>query len=656
MYKKKRLTISILTFCLMILSACNFFDIKKIREEAENAGGGKIFTVTFNSNGGEAVPSQKVAKGNKATLPEVAAGGHPINYTGGTFVWWFKEAVCVNPWDFQNDTVTGNMTLYAAWNAANDYSVIFFANKGTFAGAGNPIFTIKETSSNLSGNMPANPSRTDFIFSSWNTNAEGNGTDFNDTTTVSASIAVYANWTSAAGSNDASLTSVTVAGNSATLGTPDEDISLVTAGDVGMLSTQFANATIVVTKSDPGSAQTFAVVNMGGTDPSPNDFTAQATVNLADGDTIWIKSINGIATLYYAITVTERLPSADADILELEIDGEVVTLTGGASTIVGVTPDAITLKPYQLSQANLLLTKSDPFSTQMYMIEEALIGFMPFDFNDFTEQMTVPVDLADGDTIWIWSLAENETDEMFYAVTVIEIPLSADADILDLEIDGEIITLTGDTTIAGAELAPDTINLTVTQLSSAQEIILTLSDPFSTQKYMIDPAPGGSPPASDSDFDQEMYTPASLADGDTIWIWSLAENGTDAMYYAVLVSEIPPSSDAVILTLEIDGEIIALTGDTTIAGAELAPDTITLTVAQLSVAQEIILTLSDPFSAQKYMIDPAPGGSPPASDSDFDQEMDTLVNLADSDTIWIWSLAENGIDAMYYAVEIIEIP
>jgi uncharacterized repeat protein (TIGR02543 family) len=68
------------------------------------------YRVTFEANGGSPVPSPKyVAHGGKVTMPPA------MTKTGYDFGGWYKEADCINQWDFDTDTVTGNITLYAKW-------------------------------------------------------------------------------------------------------------------------------------------------------------------------------------------------------------------------------------------------------------------------------------------------------------------------------------------------------------------------------------------------------------------------------------------------------------------------------------------------------------------------------------------------------------
>jgi uncharacterized repeat protein (TIGR02543 family) len=68
------------------------------------------YTVTFNANGGDSTPeAQIVVGGGKVTEPTTPA---KANHAFGN---WFKEPTLTNRWDFDTDTVTANITLYAKW-------------------------------------------------------------------------------------------------------------------------------------------------------------------------------------------------------------------------------------------------------------------------------------------------------------------------------------------------------------------------------------------------------------------------------------------------------------------------------------------------------------------------------------------------------------
>lgn len=66
-------------------------------------------TVTFDSNGGSAVPSQKVFKNGQAKRPS-----NPTR-AGFTFVGWAKDSALTVPFKFATDKITEDVTLYAKW-------------------------------------------------------------------------------------------------------------------------------------------------------------------------------------------------------------------------------------------------------------------------------------------------------------------------------------------------------------------------------------------------------------------------------------------------------------------------------------------------------------------------------------------------------------
>jgi len=71
------------------------------------------YTVTFDKNGGdtEANPqSINVIPHTLASAPEI-----PPTKDGYGFAGWYTEAECITKWDFANNIVTENITLYALW-------------------------------------------------------------------------------------------------------------------------------------------------------------------------------------------------------------------------------------------------------------------------------------------------------------------------------------------------------------------------------------------------------------------------------------------------------------------------------------------------------------------------------------------------------------
>ncbi|MBR3736131.1 MAG: InlB B-repeat-containing protein, partial [Lachnospiraceae bacterium] len=158
----------------------------------------KAYTVTFDLNGkeGTAPEVQSVPEGGKASEPS------GVMVTGYNAEGWYKEAACTNKWDFANDTVTADITLYAKW-APVSYTVKYDPNKP--AAALSEVSGTTEDSTHTydeAKNLSANGySLEGYSFSSWNTVADGSGTEYaggasvkNLADTEGATITLYAQW------------------------------------------------------------------------------------------------------------------------------------------------------------------------------------------------------------------------------------------------------------------------------------------------------------------------------------------------------------------------------------------------------------------------------------------------------------------------------
>ena len=71
----------------------------------------QTYTVTFETSGGSAVDPVTVDADSTVTKP-----ADPTK-SGYTFGGWYKDSTLQTPWDFANDTVTADTTLYAKWTA-----------------------------------------------------------------------------------------------------------------------------------------------------------------------------------------------------------------------------------------------------------------------------------------------------------------------------------------------------------------------------------------------------------------------------------------------------------------------------------------------------------------------------------------------------------
>ncbi|MBS1416541.1 MAG: leucine-rich repeat protein [Clostridia bacterium] len=112
---------------------------------------GKVYTVTFDSNGGSAVGRVEVK--NNETLEAPAA---PTR-NGYTFEKWLKPDG--TEFKFGTDTITGNITLTASWRI-NTYTVTFDTNGGS---------QVASQSINYNGNVsrPQEPTKAGQVFVGW---------------------------------------------------------------------------------------------------------------------------------------------------------------------------------------------------------------------------------------------------------------------------------------------------------------------------------------------------------------------------------------------------------------------------------------------------------------------------------------------------------
>lgn len=186
-------------------------------------GGGtnvQKFNVSFDSQGGSSVNSQLIESGSNITEPAA-----PVKM-GYIFDGWHRDASCAQAWNFNNDTVTEDLTLYAKWKTYT-YSVTFDSQSATTAA--NPGVKSVSSPSTTVGTLPVPPTKSGYYFAGWYTETNGGGIEFISTTVVTGNLTVYANWSSnptytvtfdsQSATTDASPTSKTVVSPSINVGT-----------------------------------------------------------------------------------------------------------------------------------------------------------------------------------------------------------------------------------------------------------------------------------------------------------------------------------------------------------------------------------------------------------------------------------------------------
>jgi uncharacterized repeat protein (TIGR02543 family) len=154
------------------------------------------YTVVFKLNDG--TETNHATKTVAPPASAIAAKDFPSNpvRSGYVFAGWSAQAGGGGEVFTASSTVADNLTVYAQWTEIlpGSYMIVFKLNDGTETN--HAIKTLAPPATVIAaGNFPANPTRSGYNFAGWNTRADGSGTAFDSTTTVSSDSTVYARWT-----------------------------------------------------------------------------------------------------------------------------------------------------------------------------------------------------------------------------------------------------------------------------------------------------------------------------------------------------------------------------------------------------------------------------------------------------------------------------
>lgn len=94
---------------LLLLTVIMFVACSKTKDDVLNQTTNTGVKVTFQSNGGTSVAEISTEKNKTISEPKAPTR------IGYKFVGWYKEVALTNKWDFVNDKVTQDITLYSKW-------------------------------------------------------------------------------------------------------------------------------------------------------------------------------------------------------------------------------------------------------------------------------------------------------------------------------------------------------------------------------------------------------------------------------------------------------------------------------------------------------------------------------------------------------------
>ncbi|MBR4320832.1 InlB B-repeat-containing protein, partial [Treponema sp.] len=162
------------------------------------------YTVTFNSNGGTEVTSQKVESGKKATKP-----ANPTKQAIATETYAFENwytstdngtTLSDTAFDF-NTPITKDITLYAKWAANAVTHTVSFDTKGGSDVASQTIVHGNKAAKPTNPTKAATEAET-YAFDDWYTSTDGGATlsdtAFDFDTAIDKDITLYAKWTATA--------------------------------------------------------------------------------------------------------------------------------------------------------------------------------------------------------------------------------------------------------------------------------------------------------------------------------------------------------------------------------------------------------------------------------------------------------------------------
>ncbi|MDE7161946.1 MAG: InlB B-repeat-containing protein, partial [Anaeroplasmataceae bacterium] len=284
----------------LIFVLCAFFTVfglascKTDKKDDDKTDQVAEYTVTFQANGGSTVQSKTVKQGEKVTKPT-----DPTK-EGYDFKGWYKDSACTNEWKFDTDTVKGNTTLYAKWEAketpptpTEKYSITYVSEHGTAPANVAEAIALPAT-------LPTIADVTGWKFEGWYTkNTYEESSKAVGGTPLTGNITLYAKWTDL---NKKTITGVT-----------------------------FTSKTVVY----DGTEQSILIAGT-----LPTGVTARYTNNKATNAGVYNASVTLSGDEYNSLTLTATLTISKATLPNLTFEDAVYTYDGTSYSIsvVGTLP------------------------------------------------------------------------------------------------------------------------------------------------------------------------------------------------------------------------------------------------------------------------------------------------------------------------------
>ena len=140
----------------------------------------RLYAVVFESNGGDEVEHQMIARGGKPDRP-----ADPTR-AGYAFKGWYSDSKLTKAFDF-NAPVKSDVTAYAKWEKLPSvFTVAFDANGGS-------VVASQKVTEGKVASKPADPTRTGYVFKGWFSDAKlTRAYDFS--AAVKSDFTLYAKW------------------------------------------------------------------------------------------------------------------------------------------------------------------------------------------------------------------------------------------------------------------------------------------------------------------------------------------------------------------------------------------------------------------------------------------------------------------------------